>query len=187
MWRFFFFLIHMAYVWLRYSTATMIIMMLMNNLKKHQRSLEHDCVKYTLTYFTHTNLKLRYVQRPLLLRLCHMHTRNTNVLLHLWISIYLLKLTLKWTKQHMNVLDADEWWHHHLAVMSFRHPCRGSNQHWNNAFQLATNKFQLQIWWICIVSISSTVSNKKKCVEKIVQNKRKRKRKKNVENKNTKQ
>lgn len=94
------------------------------------------------------------------------------------ISIYLLKLTLKWTKQHMNVLDADEWWHHHLAVMSFRHPCRGSNQHWNNAFQLATNKFQLQIWWICIVSISSTVNNKKNVLKKLCKIKEREKEKK---------
>lgn len=70
----------------------------------------------------------------------------------IWLFFFLFEqnLTSIWIEQCMNVLNVNVWWHHRLAVMIFRHPCQGNNQHLSNASQLATDKFQLFFFYFCI-------------------------------------
>lgn len=121
------------------------------------RSLAHhrqpDCLTACIAYVQ--NIQLRYMCNghhcSLVRRNAHAKCAKYNLIRRRQKKTQKKKeqqLTLKWTKQHRNVQDGDEWWHHRLVAMSFRHPCQGSNQHWNNAFRRATNKFQLQIWWM---------------------------------------
>lgn len=70
-------------------------------------------------------------------------SQTTYMIFRFFIKHLCIRLTSLWIVQYNHVHNINERWHHHLDIMFSHHPNRGSSQHWNNVFQLATNKFQL--------------------------------------------